>query len=233
MTAVKNAAGTALASYIYDSRSRRTTLTTSTGRTPTTTTIPPAGSLRVDNQTQDGHHKYAYDYDKVGNRMSMTVTHNNNPPETHAYTYDAIYQITGVDYPDGFDENLATDTDFYYDDAGNRTSVIDGSGNCTYTPNNLNQYTQAGNVAYLYDNSGNMQYDGHYVYKYDPENRLTKVKKQPQGPGALSLACDTDLVFTTGGTANWSARPPGATTRATAPRAARSATARKPGSRRP
>ena len=54
-----------------------------------------------------------------------------------------------------------------------------------------------------------MIYDGNNIYSYDPENRLVKVKKFPQGPSALSLACDTDLVFTTGGSANWSAQSTG------------------------
>ena len=54
-----------------------------------------------------------------------------------------------------------------------------------------------------------MTYDGHQIYSYDPENRLTKVKKFEQGPAALSLACDTDLVFTTGGNANWTAQATG------------------------
>jgi YD repeat-containing protein len=122
--------------------------------------------------------------------------------KTHVYSYDATYQLTSVDYPPGF-EYLATDTTFNYDAAGNRTSVIDGSGTTPYSTNNLNQYTAADGVYYQHDTSGNMTYDGNNIYSYDPENRLTTVKKRPQGPGALSLATDTDLVFTTGGSANW------------------------------
>ena len=36
-----------------------------------------------------------------------------------------------------------------------------------------------------------MTYDGHYLYSYDPENRLTKVKKPEQGPGALTWRMKT------------------------------------------
>ena len=32
-----------------------------------------------------------------------------------------------------------------------------------------------------------MTYDGHQIYSYDPENRLTQVKKLEQGPAALIL----------------------------------------------
>jgi RHS repeat-associated protein len=121
---------------------------------------------------------------------------------THVYTYDNIYQITNVDYPPEL-SYLATDTEFHYDAAGNRTSVIDGSGTCTYTTNSLNQYTAAGTVDFEYDASGNMTYDEQFLYSYDPENRLVQVKKSGQGPQALSNATDTTLVFTTGGSAPW------------------------------
>jgi hypothetical protein len=44
----------------------------------------------------------------------------------------------------------------------------------------LNQYTAAGTVDYQYDSSGNMTCDERFLYSYDPENRLTKVKKSGQ-----------------------------------------------------
>ena len=92
---------------------------------------------------------------------------------THVYSYDSIYQMTAEDYPAEL-SYLATDTTFAYDAAGNRTSVIDGSGTCTYTTNNLNQYTAAGTACYQYDASGNMVHDNNYAYGYDPENRLSR-----------------------------------------------------------
>jgi YD repeat-containing protein len=84
-----------------------------------------------------------------------------------------------------------------------------GSGTCDYTANPLNQYTQAGGTTYRYDRGGNLEYDGHHFYQYDGESRLTKVRKKEQGPAPLSLACDTDLVFTTGGSAPWSVQATG------------------------
>ncbi len=121
---------------------------------------------------------------------------------TTAYTYDSTYQLTAVDYPPGFDY-LATDTTFNYDAAGNRSSVIDGSGTTPYYTNNLNQYTADDGTSYKYDTSGNMTYDGHNVCGYDPENRLIKVRKDGQGAEALSNATDITLTFTTGGDAPW------------------------------
>ena len=141
LTAVRNSSGTALASYTYDSRSRRTALDYTNGAGADYSYDTASRLLYIDNQTGNGQHKYAYTYDDVGNRMTMAVT-DSGGTRTHVYSYDNIYQITGVDYPTGFDY-LATDTTFNYDAAGNRTSVIDGSGTCNYTANSLNEYTAA------------------------------------------------------------------------------------------
>jgi RHS repeat-associated protein len=122
---------------------------------------------------------------------------------THVYTYDNIYQVTGVDYPPEL-SYLATDSTFNYDAAGNRTSVIDGSGTCTYTANNLNEYTAAGPTSYTYDDSGNMTADGTYTYDYDPENRLIRVHQSGSwSPPSLGQALDSGLTFTTGGADEW------------------------------
>ncbi len=75
-----------------------------------------------------------------------------------------------------------------------------GSGTCTYTANNLNQYTAAGTTSYQYDDSGNMTADGTYTYDYDPENRLIRVHKSGSwSPPGLGEALDSGLVYTTGG----------------------------------
>jgi YD repeat-containing protein len=97
-------------------------------------------------------------YDYVGNRNDMTVT-DGSGVRKHVYSYDALYQITDVNYPSSM-AYLATDTKFRYDAAGNRIDVNDGSGLCRYTSNNLNQYTAAGTSSFSYDHSGNMTADG-------------------------------------------------------------------------
>ncbi len=162
----------------------------------------------------------AYAYDNVGNRTSMTVTAG-GVTRTHVYTYDNIMslrakrgnlQVTGVDYPPEL-SYLATDTTFNYDAAGNRTSVIDGSGTCTYTTNNLNEYTAAGTSSYEYDASGNMTADGTYSFFYDPENRLIRTTKSGSSPtrtlgqaldcrAPLAMTC-SGLTYTTGGEDGW------------------------------
>ncbi|MCL5279871.1 MAG: hypothetical protein M1376_08210 [Planctomycetes bacterium] len=54
----------------------------------------PASRLRyVDNRTNNGQHKYAYTYDKVGNRQDMTVT-DSGGTKIHVYTYDDSGNMT-------------------------------------------------------------------------------------------------------------------------------------------
>jgi YD repeat-containing protein len=139
----------------------------------------------------------------VGNRLDMTVT-NSSGVRKHVYSYDDIYQITGVNYPPEL-SYLATDTTFNYDAAGNRTSVIDGSGTCNYTTNNLNQYTAAGTTNFYYDASGNMVQDAHCLYTYDPENRLTEVWK----PDPPTQNLNNFSAYTQGGDAPWVTDPYG------------------------
>ena len=142
---------------------------------------------------------YDYTYDKVGNRTTMGVTDNSGSRQ-HVYSYDSIYQITEVNYPAGYEDTF-TDTEFGYDAAGNRTTVIDAGGTSSYVTNALNQYTAVGGAAYAYDGNGNMTYDGDgMMYAYDPENRLTTVNKID---GPLSPGCDIALSFTSGGDAAW------------------------------
>jgi YD repeat-containing protein len=74
LTAVRNSSGTALASYTYDERSRRSNLTYLNGAYANYSYDAASRLLYVDNRTNNGQHKYAYTYDYVGNRKDMTVT---------------------------------------------------------------------------------------------------------------------------------------------------------------
>jgi hypothetical protein len=148
--------------------------------------------------TDTGHHKYAYTYDKVGNRLTMLV----NNTDTHTYTYDDIYQVTDVNYPVSY--SWVSDTTFNYDAAGNRSSVVAG-GATNYASNNLNQYDSVGSVYYDYDLNGNTTFDGVASYSYDSENRLTgAVNADGSTSGPFNAALENmDLTFTLGGDANW------------------------------
>ena len=61
--------------------------------------------------------RFAYTYDNVGNRLTMTSLDG-----LTQYAYDDIHQLTNVIYPDG------STTSYNLDPAGNRVSeVVDGN----------------------------------------------------------------------------------------------------------
>lgn len=90
----------------------------------------------------------------------MKRTLGTNPTATIDYSYNDIYELTNV-------TNAQTHS-YDYDKVANR-QIADG---VTYTPNNLNQYTQVGSTTYLYDGQGNLTNDGNNSYTYDEENRM-------------------------------------------------------------
>ena len=103
----------------------------------------------------------AYTYDEVGNRKDRV-----DASGLHLYTYDALDQLTGANYPEGF---AVGDTTYTYDAVGNRTRV----NSTPYSPNSLNQYTQVGPTPLTWSPNGNLTNDGSNTYTYDSENRLT------------------------------------------------------------
>ena len=121
---------------------------------------------------------YAYTHDKAGNRKTMTALDG-----IHSYTYDIIFQLTGVDYPI---VAAFPDTVYNYDKTGNRITTANGE-TVNYTANNLNQYTTVNGTFFLYDINGNLTQDQIRIYVYDIENRLI----QTTAPvGTFSYAYD-------------------------------------------
>jgi len=198
LTKIRDDSSTILSSYTFDKRSRRTNLSYANG-TAISYQYDESSRLKdVNNVTDTDGYRYVYTYDNVGNRLSMTF----NGTDQHIYTYDDIYQVTDVDYPTAY--TWISDTEFNYDDAGNRTSVIDG-GTTTYTANELNQYSVVGDVWYEYDDNGNLTYDGTGFYSYDAENHLIQATNDSgafNGPLNKALDC-FDFEFTTGGSGTW------------------------------
>ena len=110
--------------------------------------------------------EFAYTHDEAGNRLTNTASWG-----TQTYSYDNIYQVTQVDYPDGYP---FSDMTYYYDPVGNRDSTIDG-GTVNYENNELNEYTSVDWTTFTSDLRGNLTNDGSNVYSYDLENKLTAV----------------------------------------------------------
>ena len=167
-----------IVTYGYDALSRRITADYENGKQTTYTYGNAADETagRLIGLTTAGI-IYDYDnaghdnYDAVGNLLNFTAA-----GDPHTYTYDNIYQLKTVDYPDTFN-----DTTFNYDAVGNRDTINDGS-ETNYIANNLNQYDQVGptdsETSYFYDTRGNLTYDGSGNYIYDAENRLIEATDQ-------------------------------------------------------
>ena len=126
---------------------------------------------------------YGYDYDyssssytMKGFRTSMT----NHLAQMEKYSFDNLYQLNRVDYPNG---------DVYqwsYDDIGNRVQqVVIPSGqppvvnNYTYYQNSQSKNSQLlqsdGTNTYTWDNNGNLLAKGSTNYTWDYDNRLTGI----------------------------------------------------------
>jgi RHS repeat-associated protein len=163
---IRNAADEVIADYSYDYAGRRDQLDLANG-TRTTYVYDDANRLtdlvNLVVSPESVISSFSYTHDKVGTPLSMTTVDG-----THTYAYDDTYQLTGADYPEGY---LFPDITFDYDEVGNRELVTDG-GTTSYTPNDLNQYTDVGGTAFVHEANGNLTSDGVNTYAYDLENRM-------------------------------------------------------------
>ena len=200
---IKNVAGQVIADYTYDAASRRTRADLLNGMQSVYEYDQINMLKNLSNKvgtSQAVISSFAYAYDKVGNRKSMTTAKG-----VHSYIYDKIYQLASVDYPAGYP---FSDTSYNFDAVANRTTV----GTTTYIANELNQYSKVGNVAYAYDGNGNLTGDGTNNYAYDYENRMVQAKaaadtvtfaydafgrrtKKSNSAGAVSYFYDGDQVI--------------------------------------
>ncbi len=142
----------------------------------------------VDDQGQNGQHKYACTYDKVGDRQGMTVT-DSGGTKIHVYTYDDSGNMT-ADGTYTYDYNTITkyvyDGDHCiaeYDTSGNLRrkyiygpsvdepiSMIEAAG--SYAGTYYYHFDGLGSVVAL--TSGNVDHMGEtvQVYEYDVYGRL-------------------------------------------------------------
>jgi RHS repeat-associated protein len=120
--------------------------------------------LTQNSQTQTIN-SFAFAYDKVGNKTSMTTLSG-----THAYGYDQTYQLTSATHPDQLAENYS------YDKIGNRNPL-------TYKHSAWNQILEDDKFTFTYDDNGNRKEktakDGTLrdVYTWNAENRLIKFER--------------------------------------------------------
>ncbi|MFA6445372.1 MAG: RHS repeat-associated core domain-containing protein, partial [Sterolibacterium sp.] len=130
--------------------------------------ITDTAFLKADNQTLNA---FAYTYDAAGQRVSEVSQRGNIN-----FAYNGIGELTGADGLNAGNYNYA------YDGIGNR--LTSSTPATTYTPNNLNQYTQilegSAPSEPTYDNNGNLTSINNgqstVSYTYDEENRLAGIQ---------------------------------------------------------
>ena len=186
LTEIKDSTNLKLAGYTYDALSRRSAVTLANGVSTSYQYDAVSRLLSLTPQsTTLNVLAFSYTYDALGNRLTMaTKAAKGNKTVSQTYTYDALSQLTTVDYPTGY---AFADTTFSLDLVGNRTQMTVGASTTSYTPNNLNQYTVAGGSTLTYDLNGNLKNDGTNNYTYDAENRLIQAST---GSGTVTYTYD-------------------------------------------
>ncbi len=126
-------------------------------------------------------HTVTYTHDNIGNILTAT-----DASGTITYTYDALYRLTGADYP-----GTADDRTYTYDGVGNRLTLTTAEGTLYYLYNNagnrldeVRQDSETGPLVYsfVYDDNGNCieKRDGsgrlQMSFDYDQRNRMTAVQ---------------------------------------------------------
>jgi RHS repeat-associated protein len=205
---------TVLAAYTYDLAGNRLTKELENG-TIATSTYDDKGQLTLLAHEKSGATQaaFGYTYNSVGNFLPSKVRDAASGPQqsmplrakrgtskvvnmqsvvrTETTTYDAIDQVTGVNYGNSRSES------FLYDAMGNRVSSTDSAaGTTSYTTNAKNQYTSLSvnsvSSVVQHDPKGNLTDSGNgFVYTYDSKNRLLSAVSAGMGVN-LAMTYDAD-----------------------------------------
>ncbi len=175
LATISNAAGQ-LVAYTYDNAGNLLQEENGNG-TVTNYSYDAAGRLltilNLDSEGNENSH-VIYTYDELGQRVGMETQDG-----TWSYGYDGTGQLLSAEFVSTNSEIADKSIQYNYDDAGNRTSVIEDGDETVYVINELNQYVSVGDDTYTYDDNGNLisktDEGGIWNYSYDVENRLTLV----------------------------------------------------------
>jgi RHS repeat-associated protein len=168
--------------FSYDALSRRTQMTrpNNVAANYTYDNLSRLQSVlhQLSGSTIDGA---SYGLDSDGNRTSKTDYY---AGVTSNYTYDLIYELTGVT------QGTNTTESYTYDLVGNRLSSL---GVSPYSVNVSNELTSTPNATYTYDNNGNTLTKAvgtnSTTFAWDFENRLSSVTLPGSG-GTVTFKYD-------------------------------------------
>jgi RHS repeat-associated protein len=176
MASVSDGAGNQLVQYTYDSVGNLVVEARGNGTMSTYNYDAANRIVALTNYAPNSlvESFFNYEYDADGNCTSMT-----DGLGATSYQYDALKQLTGVNYPGG------RQVTYTYDADGNRMTLADTGTNLSYTVNSVDEYTQAGAATFLYDADGNLtnrtDTAGSTAYQYDAENHLISVSTPANG----------------------------------------------------
>ncbi len=167
--------------YTYDAAGRLTVAGPAAGNPGVSTALEydaDSRLTRLANRSPNSattFNDFRYTYDRVGNVLTV-----DDGSGTTTYTYDALYQLTGVSGP-GLSET------YTYDEVGNRLSknpstpqsTLSGQA-VTYNYNAANQLTSSSDgTTYTYDNNGNLRTKSvggqTTTYSWDIKDRLVRI----------------------------------------------------------
>lgn len=110
-----------------------------------------------------------YTFDKLGNRKTAV-----SAAGTETYSYDELYRLAGVTYPD------ALQSSYTYDPAGNRLTQTVAGVPSTYTYDSADQLTNAGDGLRAYNANGDLtQVGAHRGFTWDARHQLTQITDAP------------------------------------------------------
>ena len=121
---------------------------------------------------------FSYGYDVAGLRTNVVYLDNRR----RTYEYDEMRQLVSAEgFLSGGGLDVEYQYDYFYDEMGNYTNLMQNSEESIYFPNSLNQYTSNSIPVtstineYSYDSNGNLLDDGEKQYAWNEENQLVRV----------------------------------------------------------
>lgn len=183
-----NAAGSAIAGYLYNPASQLSKIEYGNGL-QSQFQYDVSGKLTGYQTGNIQQKQYTYD-----NERNITgVVRTNNVTASETFNFDEAGRLNQYRMGSPTDPGTTLQTHSYqYNAAGSRTSVTRNGSIQTYTTNPLNQITQiqqgASTKNLTYDNNGNLTFDGTFYKTYDVRGKIIKDSSSPAS--VISYAYD-------------------------------------------